>query len=508
MASVDSQAQGKNTSGDRPRVTDTDQFLNADQHYPVSDCRKEDSVKGTRKLRPSNVEPSERTAQQRSNLPPLNTSFKGLNLKSQEAEASTSPINVRNGDSIVANIALRAINPDPPSPSSTKADQLNPTVYMKPAMKQVKGSHEHSAVHEATIRDQKSIIERLEAEVNAYQNTLRALYGPGEGAENGRISKPERTADDQLDPKNDEPKIVNTSANEALMQIKKLTVDVIFARISIGQIYKEWNSIASLAALAFTESTVLADEPLVAKCQYFRGIALYHQKSYWEAEEAFERSSTCLGRSDGPYRVLEWLEKSKQAQNASPAPSSTRNEYSLFRFRTDSNPIPVAPGALRSELGYGSDFDSPLGACSRNSSALSLVQIGMNSPVEQQSRSPTRSPENVHPQPRARSTRSRIPLKESTMSPLHREMLANHEPNVSSPLSPRRDLIQHPVPETGKPRPTPVRWQSTPNQDQKGSASKTLGGVSNAGSMRRSSVGSDLHKAAVSNSKRIRNAVE
>lgn len=238
-------------------------------------------------------------------------------------------------------------------------------------------------------------------------------------------------------------------------EMREMLIEMILLRVEVAELYKEWQSMASLAATALDEASILMSGSLMARCYFYRGVALYRLGFYWEADTTFQESKQYTETPAEQVEVERWLEKAKQAQVA--AQSAVSRQSSVFdpipvKPRTDSIPVMNALAALKDELNFDSDFDSIRGFGSRTPSVQTLLSSAAESPHERQ----PRSPQMGSPQP--------------TYSPLQR---APNTSRIRSPLIPQSTLPDSLVSEPNNSKPIPSRTASIgmqPFEGHRGSA--------------------------------------
>ncbi|KAG7004970.1 m7GpppX diphosphatase [Physcia stellaris] len=268
--------------------------------------------------------------------------------------------------------------------------------------------------------------------------------------------------------------------NTILKQMKRMTIEILHARIEIARVYQEWEKMASLAATAIVQSDLIGSKSFIATSNLQRGIALFNMRVYWEATKSFEMCQKWTENKEESIVVEDWLAKANQAQTRA---QSVFSQSSVFNFdhmrpRTGTNSVPATPGALRQELDIGSDFDSVRGFGSR---APSVASIPVESP---QWRRPT-------------SVDRGSPMRSSPEPSLLSAHWTPTTPRISSPLAPRKpfrkemqskiDQQQNPIPTRTvsvgyKPpsrkqdqRPEPGRAKSVYERSLFGGANKSQG---------------------------------
>ena len=244
--------------------------------------------------------------------------------------------------------------------------------------------------------------------------------------------------------------------------MRQLLIDMILSRAEVAQLYKEWESMASLAAAALDETSDMIPRGYKARSFFYRGVALYRLHFYWEAERTFANSRKHTEDQADRVEVDSWLERAKQAQIAAQSALSMQSSVfapsPMIRSRTDSIPVTGTPNALNNELDFDSDFDSIRGFGSRNPSVQSLLASAVESPLEQrQSRSAERGPAVRDPRLRESSLNRRIPSR-----PMYSPMRHTPEtPRIPSPLNPQRTFTDTVTSASNKQWPTPSRMAST-----------------------------------------------
>ena len=249
---------------------------------------------------------------------------------------------------------------------------------------------------------------------------------------------------------------------DTMKEMRQTLIEMILLRAEVAQLYKEWPSMASLAATALAESSILMSGHYMARSCFYHGVALYKLGLYWEASTTFENSRNHAETQEDRVEVESWLEKTKEAQTA--AQSALSRQSSVFepspttKPRTDSIPVVSAPTALNDELDFDSDFDSVRGFGSRTPSVQSVLASAVESPQERQPRSAERGPEVRDPRSRESSLNRRTPGRQMMYSPMRR---TPDTPRIPSPLMPQRTLTDIPASESNKQRLTPSRTAST-----------------------------------------------
>ena len=252
---------------------------------------------------------------------------------------------------------------------------------------------------------------------------------------------------------------------ETMKEMRQTLVEMILLRAEVAQLYKEWPSMASLAATALAESSILMSGHHMARSCFYRGVALYKLGLYWEASTTFENSRNYAEDQTDRVEVESWLQKTKEAQTA--AQSAQSRQSSVFepspqtgsRARIDSIQVVGAPTALNDELDFDSDFDSVRGFGSRTPSVQSVLASAVEGPQEREPRSAERGPEVRDPRSRESSLNRRTPGRQQMYSPMYRTPDTPRRP--SSSLMPPRTLTDIQTSEPNKQKPTLPRMAST-----------------------------------------------
>ena len=277
-------------------------------------------------------------------------------------------------------------------------------------------------------------------------NNISRLDVPAPGRQKVGIQKVEK------------PAIRHSDTAKAMQQ---MIIEMMLERAEVAELYKEWESMAGLAARALDEATILMSGPLMARSCFHGGVALYRLGLYWEATSTLENSKNYTHGKAERVEVEAWLNKAKKAQTA--AQSALSRQSSIFvptpmKPRTDSVLVTGAPTTLKDELDFASDFDSVTGFGSRTPSVQSLLPSSARTASAQSllanvartlsvqrlasvAESPDeRQPRSVERGPEVRDSRLRVSSL-NRRSPMYSPMrLTPGTPRIPSPLVPQQRM--------------------------------------------------------------------
>ncbi|KAL8671735.1 MAG: hypothetical protein Q9168_003780, partial [Polycauliona sp. 1 TL-2023] len=122
------------------------------------------------------------------------------------------------------------------------------------------------------------------------------------------------------------PPLYNNSPD----RLRQMAVEFLLHRSKIAYALKDWKTMERTSREAYETATYFNWEPYVARCAFWIGIALYHQKNWVEAYDAFEEADRTNGYYIARRYILHWLEKTNKRMEGSPwssaAPSTARGE--------------------------------------------------------------------------------------------------------------------------------------------------------------------------------------
>ena len=132
--------------------------------------------------------------------------------------------------------------------------------------------------------------------------------------------------------------ISKTQSHWIVHRIRRTIVDVIIARATATCMLEDYRAMESHVLNALEMAGSLSQTSLYAsllkRCQYLRGVALYYQQRFQDADNAFEKASNCPAASDISLRdAKEWRHVIKEALQV-----SRTSSFSLAS-RLDGSPI-------------------------------------------------------------------------------------------------------------------------------------------------------------------------
>ncbi|MCJ1484796.1 hypothetical protein MMC06_004969 [Schaereria dolodes] len=98
----------------------------------------------------------------------------------------------------------------------------------------------------------------------------------------------------------------------------ELKIDVIIARLRLKISLEDWVGMNTKADEAIEIAKKLEYLPLIQRCKYYKGVAQYGLKSYWEATELLTDASNCVGKYQEGESALKWRSRAERAKNESP----------------------------------------------------------------------------------------------------------------------------------------------------------------------------------------------
>ena len=161
-----------------------------------------------------------------------------------------------------------------------------------------------------------------------------------------------------------------------LDQLTQTTLEMWILRAEMAEKREDWDAMFAHAGEALIRANKLNYFPISARCAYYRGIARFQLRQYWEAEDEFNSAQACVGVYKTEQDFSFWThEITKAQQRVSPAQSQPRwynRIYSAFsRPGSRASPQPSlkdsttsptpASRALKDELGsamYSATFPS------------------------------------------------------------------------------------------------------------------------------------------------------
>lgn len=104
--------------------------------------------------------------------------------------------------------------------------------------------------------------------------------------------------------------------------IKYVTVEMALMTADASMILRDWKEMEQHCSWALKEAGDLHDLPLTSLCHFMMGVALYNQRKWGLAFEAFRNAGPCKNVHKTSEEVEEWLRKAQRAGEASSATSA------------------------------------------------------------------------------------------------------------------------------------------------------------------------------------------
>ena len=104
--------------------------------------------------------------------------------------------------------------------------------------------------------------------------------------------------------------------------LRQMAVELLVQRSKVAYTLKDWKSMETSSRQAYNLARSFDWEPYIARSAFWIGIALYHQKNWTEAYEAFEEADKTNGYYIARRIILHWLSKTTKRLEGSPGWSS------------------------------------------------------------------------------------------------------------------------------------------------------------------------------------------
>ena len=105
-------------------------------------------------------------------------------------------------------------------------------------------------------------------------------------------------------------------------RLRQMAVELLVQRSKVAYTLRGWRSMETSSRQAYNLATYFSWEPYRARSAFWIGIALYHQKKWTEAYEAFEEADKTNGYYIARRIILHWLSKASKRLEGSPGWSS------------------------------------------------------------------------------------------------------------------------------------------------------------------------------------------
>ncbi len=122
-------------------------------------------------------------------------------------------------------------------------------------------------------------------------------------------------------------------------KLRQVAVELALTRADIAKARRDWVYMEDHSAYAAKLAKPLNDGPISARCEFYRGIALFGQGRWAAAYQAFEAGKFCVGIYVSAEEAEGWRQRLMQALNESPSqsqvaasiPMSTPIDQTLFQ---------------------------------------------------------------------------------------------------------------------------------------------------------------------------------
>ncbi|KAL8778081.1 MAG: hypothetical protein Q9213_007577, partial [Squamulea squamosa] len=106
-------------------------------------------------------------------------------------------------------------------------------------------------------------------------------------------------------------------------KLRQMAVELLLQRSSVANILKDWKAMENYSQQAYKLAPYFKWEPYVARCAFWIGRALFHQRDWIGAYEKFEEAEKTNGYYIARRDILYWLRETSKRLEASPEPWST-----------------------------------------------------------------------------------------------------------------------------------------------------------------------------------------
>ena len=100
--------------------------------------------------------------------------------------------------------------------------------------------------------------------------------------------------------------------------IQQTHVETLIARARIMWVLRDWSTMVTRSEEAIAMAEELDYPPLVAKCEFYLGVAEYGSRHFHNANDSFEKASACIGKYWEGSQVENWRAKANKATDGSP----------------------------------------------------------------------------------------------------------------------------------------------------------------------------------------------
>lgn len=140
-------------------------------------------------------------------------------------------------------------------------------------------------------------------------------------------------------------------------RLRQATVEIYILRAEMAQRRKDWPRMYLHANEALDLAEKLNYMPMNARCLFYRGIAQFHLRKFYDAADDLEISRTCIGIYRQESEITHWVHQVEEAQGVASANPSLfarfRNSFSRSTSKIASIPesrrpsVPPSRGSIR-----------------------------------------------------------------------------------------------------------------------------------------------------------------
>ena len=109
-------------------------------------------------------------------------------------------------------------------------------------------------------------------------------------------------------------------------QMRELTIDLSILTAKTlwlqGDSKQIWNRMENIMSESIHKALAIESSNLIAKCEFYRGIARFGLKDWWGARDSFMRAAECAEVYEEGKDALEWYRKTEEMILLSPTPTS------------------------------------------------------------------------------------------------------------------------------------------------------------------------------------------
>lgn len=123
----------------------------------------------------------------------------------------------------------------------------------------------------------------------------------------------------------DAPNTISYLYSDPQDRMLEVILNIMLCRCDVTLLLNDYRAMELHASKAIQYSKELNYIPLTARCHYFRGIAFFHQRSFYQACDDFNDAEPAVGKYIRGQELGEWVEKTQECMNMeTPISSSTQ----------------------------------------------------------------------------------------------------------------------------------------------------------------------------------------